>query len=620
MISETFRKLGLLSIASLLLITTLLGSLLIISPSASGLSGSDFRPGRIIDDSIFYNSNAMSAGQIQQFLDSKNPNCDYNGTQSASDWGYPGITHAQLAERLRTGAIVINGVRGSSFHAPPYKCTRMYSQATPQMEAASGLCSAIPGYGSRSGAQIIKDVASACGINPQVLLVLLEKEQSLITDKWPLNRQLETATGFACPDTAPCNPAFGGFYYQVYHAARQFKVYQKYPNSYNYVAGRTNKIYYQVNLGEFVNPSGNANDPSRRGAACGYTNVYIENQATAALYVYTPYQPNQQALANLRGTGDACSAYGNRNFWRIFNDWFGSTLGTVYNGVDYKSVFDATYYLNRYPDVKAAVDVAGAFNHFIEHGIKEGRQGSENFNITSYKNRYSDLRMLFGNNVHSYAIHYISNGQKEGRIATGNVPFTPVTTYRGVDYSAVYNYDSYLNRSGDVRTLFTGDDFGAIDHFTRHGMNEGRQGNDTFNVRAYSNNNPDLRSAFGNDLKSYYLHYINYGKKEGRIAIGGKFIGLTTKGSTNYSAVYSFTEYFAKNPDLARIFGSTNDTAALDHFVNYGMKEGRPSSATFNLQTYKNSNLDLRVPFGADNKAYYLHYINYGLKEGRTAI
>jgi hypothetical protein len=30
-------------------------------------------------------------------------------------------------------------------------------------------------------------------------------------------------------------------------------------------------------------------------------------------------------LANLYGTGDSCSAYGNRNFWRIFRDWFGST-------------------------------------------------------------------------------------------------------------------------------------------------------------------------------------------------------------------------------------------------------------------------------------------------------
>jgi hypothetical protein len=65
-------------------------------------------------------------------------------------------------------------------------------------------------------------------------------------------------------------------------------------------------------------------------ASCGSSNVNITTQATAALYTYTPYQPNQAALNNLYGTGDGCSAYGNRNFWRIFNDWFGSTIGADY--------------------------------------------------------------------------------------------------------------------------------------------------------------------------------------------------------------------------------------------------------------------------------------------------
>ncbi len=269
----------------------------------------DFNPGYIIDDFVFYNSNAMDTAQIQNFLNSKNPNCDYYGTQSAADWGYPNITHAQLAEYKRNGT---NGFsRDSTFHAPPYKCLTMYSQATPQMEAASGYCNSIQA-GTRSAAQIINDVAKACGINPQVLIVLLEKEQSLVTDKWPLDRQLRNATGFACPDTAPCDPSYAGFFYQVYHAARQFKVYQAFPNSYNYRAGRNNNIYWNPDLNR-----------------CGSSTVYIQNQATAALYIYTPYRPNEAALNNLYGTGDSCSAYGNRNFWRIFTDWFGSTKGQL---------------------------------------------------------------------------------------------------------------------------------------------------------------------------------------------------------------------------------------------------------------------------------------------------
>jgi hypothetical protein len=42
------------------------------------------------------------------------------------------------------------------------------------------------------------------------------------------------------------------------------------------------------------------------------------------LYDYTPYTPNAAALNNLYGTGDACSSYGNRNFWRYYSDWFGN--------------------------------------------------------------------------------------------------------------------------------------------------------------------------------------------------------------------------------------------------------------------------------------------------------
>jgi hypothetical protein len=60
-------------------------------------------------------------------------------------------------------------------------------------------------------------------------------------------------------------------------------------------------------------------------SACGTVPVYIQNQATAGLYNYTPYTPNEAALRAGYGTGDGCSAYGNRNFFSYFTDWFGST-------------------------------------------------------------------------------------------------------------------------------------------------------------------------------------------------------------------------------------------------------------------------------------------------------
>ena len=35
-------------------------------------------------------------------------------------------------------------------------------------------------------------------------------------------------------------------------------------------------------------------------------------------------------------------------------------------------------------------DKKAAFMHFIQNGMAEGRQGSLNFNVHSYKNRYND--------------------------------------------------------------------------------------------------------------------------------------------------------------------------------------------------------------------------------------
>lgn len=259
------------------------GSLsLILLRKAPALSGNDFNPAYIIDDVKFFNGNTMSISGIQSFLNSKVPSCDTNHARSGS----------------------------ANDPGPPYTCLKDYVTSFDSIGADS-FCAGITG-GIKSAANIIYDVAQACNVSPQVLLVLLQKEQSLVTDTWPWPIQYEKATGFACPDTASCNPEYAGFFKQVYYAARQFQRYVKQPSLFNYAVGRTSFILYNPNT------------------ACGGTNVTIQNGATAALYNYTPYQPNAAALANLYGTGDTCSAYGNRNFWRLYNDWFGPSTGEGY--------------------------------------------------------------------------------------------------------------------------------------------------------------------------------------------------------------------------------------------------------------------------------------------------
>lgn len=254
-----------LSLAIGLLVAVLPAVLPAVAPRAAATNAADWDAGNIIDDSIFYSSDSMTARDVQNFLNGKVSTC-----------------------------------RGG------YVCLRGYAQATDN-RPTDKYCSGYQGSSSETAAQIIDKVARSCGISQRALLVLLEKEQSLVTSTAPSDWQYAAATGQGCPDTAGCDPSTRGFFYQVYYAARQFEIYRLNPDSFGYRAQRWNNILYNPN------------------ADCGSKSVFIANQATAGLYIYTPYTPNAAALANLYGTGDGCSAYGNRNFWRLFTDWFGDT-------------------------------------------------------------------------------------------------------------------------------------------------------------------------------------------------------------------------------------------------------------------------------------------------------
>ncbi|WP_437584410.1 cell wall-binding repeat-containing protein [Paramicrobacterium sp. CJ85] len=224
-----------------------------------------FDAGHIIDDEVFYDSTTMTESQIRSFINSKVPKC-------------------------RSG----------------YTCLDAYKENT-TARSADKYCKAISGGKNEDAARIIYKVSRACDINPQVILVTLQKEQGLLTHEWPSTWRYTIAMGFGCPDGAACNEKYYGFQNQLYLGARQFQIYRLYPSSFNYVAGKTNTIKWNPN------------------SSCGTTKVYIQNQATAGLYNYTPYVPNKAALNAGYGVGDKCSSYGNRNFFLYFNDWFGST-------------------------------------------------------------------------------------------------------------------------------------------------------------------------------------------------------------------------------------------------------------------------------------------------------
>lgn len=241
------------------------------APAAHAADLTKFDPGNIITDAVLYAAGRMNAKQVQEFLDSRNPKC------------LPGADGTPCLKDFRANTVTKKA---------DDRCPGGYKGA--RKERAS---------------TIIAKVAQGCGINPQVLLVILQKEQGLVNGSAAglyVNRYM-AATGYACPDSSGCNPKYRGFFNQVYMAAWRLKDYALNPKAFNRWGGGTFEIPYSPK------------------PECGTAPVTMKNQATASLYNYTPYQPNAAALAAGYAKGDECSAYGNRNFYNYFTDWFGST-------------------------------------------------------------------------------------------------------------------------------------------------------------------------------------------------------------------------------------------------------------------------------------------------------
>lgn len=60
---------------------------------------------------------------------------------------------------------------------------------------------------------------------------------------------------------------------------------------------------------------------------------------------------------------------------------------TIYKGTDFSAIYDFSYYWNHYTDVQQSVgryDDAGTLKHFVETGLKEGRQAKESCDQTVY--------------------------------------------------------------------------------------------------------------------------------------------------------------------------------------------------------------------------------------------
>ena len=140
----------------------------------------------------------------------------------------------------------------------------------------------------RSAAEIIYKYAQNYLLNPRFFLAMIQKEQSLVEDPSPTQKQLDWAAGYGvCDDCTTSDEAiqrWRGFGKQIRSTAMQFRE--------GYLLDLI--TYGETNAGIGVGQPTMIDD----------TMVIPYNNATASLYTYTPH------------------IHGNANMWRIWQRWF----------------------------------------------------------------------------------------------------------------------------------------------------------------------------------------------------------------------------------------------------------------------------------------------------------
>jgi len=269
-----------LGLLSLPVLAALAIGLLFAKPAAAdaGYNGAN-----LIDPSIFLNSTSMSPSAIQTFLVGKGG--------------------------------------GLANYTVYFDCASTGTTASAMYSAAGAPCGqTVP------ASTVIYYAAQVYGVNPQVLLATMQKEESLVTDPSPASWQLNEAMGYACPDSGGCGAST--FLYQVDWGTFVLrKHYERLNGNANWWSSAPTEPcsiatrYYTPNL----YPKQNVTFIDNSGVQ--YATYYLANPSTSSLYCYTPHAYNNpQGLYGLPKLGTTGGYFtGSYNFVISFNAWFGSS-------------------------------------------------------------------------------------------------------------------------------------------------------------------------------------------------------------------------------------------------------------------------------------------------------
>ena len=155
-----------------------------------------------------------------------------------------------------------------------------------------------------------------------------------------------------------------------------------------------------------------------------------------------------------------------------------------------KACFDAMVYRDRNKDLANLTD-AQLKEHWLNHGIKEGRPSSTILDLQFYLNNNPDLKTAYGTDYEKVYKHFITSGYKEYRKS-----------------SALFDGQYYTQKYPDVASSFKEL---YLKHYVETGIKEGRRASLTFDPNYYWFIRPDVATAWPGDYEMCARHYAGHG-------------------------------------------------------------------------------------------------------------
>jgi GT2 family glycosyltransferase len=268
-------------------------------------------------------------------------------------------------------------------------------------------------------------------------------------------------------------------------------------------------------------------ETSRRQAEDAARIADLSNQARAAAEQAKQIRDERDGLR--RAQEEARSRHWRARLGRLLSRSGRSraALRREYELIRASKLFDALWYLKRYPDVAAAgVD---PLHHYIRFGSAEGRDPHPLFDGKWYAAQAGGIADDIAASGLSALGHYVSLG-----------------VARGLDPNPLFDTDWYLSQNPDVAAAGVN----PLHHFWKEGAARGFDPNPLFDTSWYLERNPDVARAGENAL----LHYIEHGWREGR------------EPGPEFDAYW----YLSTHHDVAK-----TRMNPLRHYLVYGQHEGR---------------------------------------------